>query len=72
MEHKKCIIKSNAYRASGVDFRIKAFPETYQRITLIANVSGKTIQCVGDELLSYALDNCCVEDSKGTILKLKF
>lgn len=71
--NSSCIIKCNPHRelASGYT-KVKIMPENYSKIILIAGMTGKTIQEVTNELLTYAVKNTKIEHEDGFINLSKF
>lgn len=73
--NSSCIIKCNPHPhrelASGYT-KVKIMPENYSKIILIAGMTGKTIQEVTNELLTYAVKNTKIEHEDGFINLSKF
>lgn len=63
-----CIIKCNPQRmlTSGYT-KTKIMPENYSKIILITGMTGKSIQEVTNELLSYAIKNAKIKSEDGFI-----
>ena len=64
-----CIIKCNPNKtALGCGYtKVKVQPQTYSSIVLIASMTGKTLQDITDELLTFAIENTSVELNGNTI-----
>lgn len=65
----ECVIKCNPNKAVlGCGYtRVRVQPQTYSSIVLIASMTGKTLQDVTDELLTFAIENTSVELNGNTI-----
>lgn len=58
----ECIIKSNPHRELACGYtKVKVMPDNYSQIILIAGMTGKAIQDLANELLSYAIANAIIE-----------
>lgn len=59
---KECLIFANIGKAFNCGYtRVKVEPEQYVPITVIASMTGKTIQSVVTELLQFAIDNTVID-----------
>ena len=59
---KKSLIFANIGKAFNCGYtRVKVNPEQYVPITVIASMTGKTIQSVVTELLQFAIDNTVID-----------
>ena len=66
-----CIIKCNPQRnlVSGYT-KVKVMPENYSKIVLIAGVTGKTIQEIVDELLTFAIKKAQIQQGNANPVNL--
>ena len=72
MDVKKCVIKCNRQENLAAGYtRVRVLPKNYTRLVTITGITGETLQSVVDKLLTFALDNCVIEDESGKIIKIK-
>lgn len=63
-----CIIKCNPHRELTTGYtKVKVMPENYSKIVLIAGVTGKSIQDIVNELLTFAVGKTKIETNNGHI-----
>lgn len=69
-ENQACVIKSLPHRELAAGYtRVRIMPDNYSKITVIAGMTGKTLQDVVDELLKFAISNTKI-DVDGTVIDL--
>ena len=68
---ENCIIKCSPQRnlVSGYT-KVKVMPDNYSKIILISGCTGKTIQEVVDELLSFAISRTQIQQDDGNLMSL--
>lgn len=66
----KCRIRCNTKGTLGIT-KIIVSNENYEKISLIANVTRKSMQEVAAELLHFAIKNCEIVQDDGTSINLK-
>lgn len=67
-DNDNCVIKCNPHRELATGYtRVRVMPENYSKIILIVGMTGKTIQDVVDELLTYAIKNTKIQNESGCI-----
>ena len=63
-----CIIKCNPHRELAVGYtKVKIMPENYSKIAILAGATGKTLQDVVDELLSFAISKTKIQQEDGNL-----
>ena len=61
-KQKECLIFANTGKALNCGYtRVRVEPEQYVPITVIASITGKTIQSGVAELLQFAIENTVID-----------
>lgn len=59
---KECLIFANTDKSLACGYtRVRVLPKQYVPITVIASMTGKTLQSVVAELLQFAIDNTVID-----------
>ena len=62
-----CIIKCNHLNLAAGYTRVKITPSVYPNVIMIAGMTGRTLQDVVNELLTYAIGYVKIEQADGVI-----
>ena len=66
----KCRIRCNTKGTSGIT-KVIVSQDNYDKISMISNITRKSMQEITAELLSYAIKNCEIVQDDGTTVNLK-
>jgi len=68
---KSCVIQCNTGTNLTLGYtKVKVHPNNYSDVVMIAGVTGKTIQDVVDELLSFAIRNTRIMKQDGSLIDI--
>lgn len=67
---ESCIIKCSQRNLVSGYTKVKVMPDNYSKIILISGCTGKTIQEVVDELLSFAISRTQIQQDDGNLMSL--
>ncbi len=67
-DNNACVIECNPQlQLAGGYTRVKVMPKNYADLVTIAGMTGKTLQDVVDELLTYAISHTKIKQCNGVL-----